>query len=152
MSKCYVIKNKEGKYLVYVDNYGFGFDKSIVCSHIFVKREGAEEEKDFILRNKYKFHIDDLDIVPITICEGDIEEENRVLKAKLETAEYWNRKYDGLLERVNDIKKAFRNLIEEYLTTMNYINGDSLKVTKKEIDEDFNDRIKQAKESEKDGV
>lgn len=54
---------------------------------------------------------------------ADLEEENRVLQ------------------------KAFRNLIEEYLSVMNYINGDSLKVTKKEIDEDFDDRIQQAKES-----
>lgn len=55
-----------------------------------------------------------------------------------------------MFEENKVLKKAFRNLIEEYLSVMNYINGDSLKVTKKEIDEDFDDRIQQAKESERD--
>lgn len=68
--KAYVIKNKEGTYFSYTDDdYGFNFDKSIDCAFIFTKRDDAEREKDFILRDCY--NIDDVEVVPITIYEGD---------------------------------------------------------------------------------
>lgn len=141
MSKYYVIKNKEGKYY-----YGFSF---ITSSDHF-----GNDIKDAHIVEEYELNMFKLtkncSFVPITICEGDLEEENRVLKAKLETAEYWNRKYDGLLERVNDIKKAFRHLIKDHIEIINEINGFPLSAEKEEIDEYFDKCIQQAKESEKD--
>ena len=76
--KAYVIKNKEGKYykryfatgyVDFVDNFCF--------SELYTKKEGADETKDFILRNKYRFNVENLEIVEITIVEGDLENQIR---------------------------------------------------------------------------
>ena len=111
--KAYVIKNKEGKYL---GKYSFDNENVISNARVF---EFSFTAKDFCPK--------DCTIVPITIYEGDLEEENRVLK------------------------KAFRNLIKEHIEVINEINGFySLSVEKEEIDEYFDEYIQQAKESEKD--
>lgn len=76
--KAYVIKNKEGKY---VRGTGMFFEKEIVYwADDIIDAMPYEYEKDFIPVIK------DCTIVPITICEGDLEEENRVLKKALELA------------------------------------------------------------------
>lgn len=83
--KAYVIKNKEGK-------YGFAFagdiypdtedaDKLLYTNDITKALLYSEEDKEYCqmigMNENY---------VPITICEGDLEEENRVLKRALELA------------------------------------------------------------------
>lgn len=68
--KAYVIKNKEGKYLFFED---------VVNATVFETKEYAELKV-------FGTGLTDYKIVPITICEGDLEEENRVLKRALELA------------------------------------------------------------------
>ena len=105
--KAFVIKNKDGYYLVNT----FAWSKKLIHAYI------DESEKDLeIVLKKCK----DCTIVPITICEGDLEEENRVLKKALELAcgetdNYWNE----------------QNALEKKMTLYDYF-------------------IQQAKESEKD--
>lgn len=73
--KAYVIKNKEGKYYC-----GFSF---IISSDRFendIKDANIFEEDELKMLECPK----DCTIVPITIYEGDLEEENRVLKKALE--------------------------------------------------------------------
>lgn len=140
MSKAYVIKNKKGEY--FMDDICFAnFSPYIQNATLYYYKPECID----IIKERT---LDNCTIVPITFCEGDLEEENRELKAKLETAEYWNRKYDGLLERVNDIKKAFRHLIKDHIEIINEINGFPLSAEKEEIDEYFDKYIQQAKESE----
>lgn len=75
--KAYVIKNKEGKYYC-----GFSF---IISSDKFENDiKGANIFEEYEL-NMFKL-TKDCTFVPITICEGDLEEENRVLKKALELA------------------------------------------------------------------
>ena len=75
--KAYVIKNKEGKYYC-----GFSF---IISSDKF-----ENDIKDANIFEKYELNMfkltKDCTIVPITIYEGDLEEENRVLKKALKLA------------------------------------------------------------------
>ena len=106
--KAYVIKNKDGKYFVTI------FGKPIFSKEISDAYMNADKQNlNYIINDK---SIKDCTIVPITICEGDLVEENRVLKAKLETAEYWNRKYDDLQEEYQVLKKAFKLSCEELET------------------------------------
>lgn len=77
--KAYVIKNKEGKY---VRGTGMFFGKEIVywADDIIDAMPYEEDELKMLECPK------DCTIVPITICEGDLEEENRVLKKALKLA------------------------------------------------------------------
>lgn len=144
--KAFVIKNKDGRYFEWFDSTTGRnhFSTKPIKFMTFNNERNAKRMKKF-------FGLKNCIVVLITIYEGDLEEENRVLKAKLETAEYWNRKYDGLLERVNDIKKAFRHLIKDHIEIINEINGFPLSAEKEEIDEYFDKCIQQALESKKDG-
>ena len=74
--KAYVIKNKEGKY------WRSKFDKegNILLTDDIVDAMPYEEDELKMLECPK-----DCTIVPITICEGDLEEENRVLKKALES-------------------------------------------------------------------
>ena len=73
--KAYVIKNKEGKFFVGEDLYL----KSFSCAKIFTKYEIKKVFEEIEMPK-------DCTIVHITISEGDLEEENRVLKKALELA------------------------------------------------------------------
>lgn len=77
--KAYVIKNKEEKYWQWTYN-----DESEFLGEIynaFMEYSKTRAEKDIV-----DWQLKDCTIVPITICEGDLEEENRVLKKALELA------------------------------------------------------------------
>jgi len=75
--KAYVIKNKEGKY------WRSKFDKkgNILLTDDIVDAMPYEEDELKMLECPK-----DCTIVPITIAEGDLQEENRVLKKALELA------------------------------------------------------------------
>lgn len=75
--KAYVIKNKDGKY------WRSKFDKkgNILLTDDIVDAMPYEEDELKMLECPK-----DCTIVPVTICEGDFEEENRVLKKALELA------------------------------------------------------------------
>ena len=117
--KAYVIKNKEGKYL---GKYSFDNENVISNARVF---EFSFTAKDFCPK--------DCTIVPITICEGDLEEENRVLKKALELA---------------------CETIRLMCPTPYYICGgalaDKLGIPMMAEPKDFDYFIQQAKESEKD--
>lgn len=120
MSKGYVIKNKEGKYFVTF------FGKPIFSKEISEAYMNADKQNlNYIINDK---SIKDCTIVPITICEGDLEEENRVLKKALELA----------CERIKNMyeqeQQYCTNEIENFV----------------EVEKNY--FIQQAKESEKDGV
>ena len=96
--KAYVIKNKEGKYYIrYIANSyndsGYVEFGTLDYAAMYEKRIGAENTKEFIEKNEYKFHIKDCEIVEITIAEGDLEkqlaEKDKEIKLlKCEMVEY----------------------------------------------------------------
>lgn len=90
--KAYVIKNKEGKYLRGFDiiSYETDFCEDIIDASIFETKEYAECQV-------FGTGLKDYKIVPITICEGNLEEENRVLKEALSGAII---KADELIETI----------------------------------------------------
>lgn len=68
--KAFVIKNKEGKYYKrYFDAGYVEFVDNFCFAELYTKKEGADDTKDFILRNKYRFNIENLEVVEITIAE-----------------------------------------------------------------------------------
>lgn len=74
--KAYAIKNKEGKYFKQCFDNGYvDFTDNILFCELYAKRISAEDTVDFILRNKYKFNIENLEIVKITIAEGYLEQQ-----------------------------------------------------------------------------
>lgn len=78
--KAFVIKNKKGRYYATVNPVsGFIFTEFIEYAMQFDEEQDA---KDDIWYRKMK----NCTIIPITISEGDLEEENRVLKKALELA------------------------------------------------------------------
>ena len=76
--KAYVVKNKEGKYLSKYFNYNYSKPEE-EYRHICTTKNILNAK---LLDKKYEC-INDLDCVEITIAEGDLEKENRVLKSKL---------------------------------------------------------------------
>ncbi len=118
--KAYVIKNKEGKYLHGFDiiSYESEFCENIIDAAGFETKEFAECEV-------FGTGLIDYTIVPITICEGDLEEEVHILDKALKMA---------VLHLVGiDIAHKLAGIENIPVIT------------------DFNYFIKQAKESEKDG-
>lgn len=74
--KAYVIKNKEGEY--FITNFGKPmFSKEIADAYIDTDKQNLD---CIIIDNSFK----DCTIVSITMAEGDLEEENRVLKKERE--------------------------------------------------------------------
>lgn len=75
MSKAFVIKNKEGKYLYEQGYCSFG---NVICyAHIETDREELEN-----LLENYKLILGKCEVVEITIAEGDLEQ-NENLKQQL---------------------------------------------------------------------
>ena len=112
--KAYVIKNKEGKYW----RSKFNKKGNILLTDDIVDAMPYEEDELKIIECPK-----DCTIVPITICEGDLEEENRVLKKALELA----------IQEINRLETDYK---------WAYIRASECL---------FEDFIQQAKESEKDG-
>lgn len=79
--QAYVIKNKEGKMLCWHCECGYYFDHFNYRSLSYMEIGNKKEIKTTF--NSGEFDNVDCTIVPITIAEGDLEEENRVLKSKL---------------------------------------------------------------------
>lgn len=80
--KAYVIKNKEGKY----HKRGFNHWENI-------ERDGVFNTGHFYYSNKEEaescivsYDLKDCKVVPITIAEGDLEEEIRILKSAYQSA------------------------------------------------------------------
>lgn len=87
--KAYVIKNEEGKYYAQYPremqrcSRGY-FTLDITDAVMVLTSAEAQFIKDAIEED---CNIDaECEIIPITICEGDLEEENRVLKKALYSA------------------------------------------------------------------
>lgn len=104
--RAFVIKNKEGKYyrryfdagyVEFVDHFSF--------AELYTEKEGADDTKDFILRNKYKFNIENLEVVEITIVEGNLEQQ---LAEK-------NKEIEELKTRASEKDKEINKLSEEHL-------------------------------------
>lgn len=74
--KAYVIKNKEGEYLrgTYGKNGEYCWTKDIIDAMTYGFNEFMPQP------------IENCTLIPITISEGDLEEENRILKRALELA------------------------------------------------------------------
>ena len=74
--KAFVIKNKEGEYLrgTYGKNGEYCWTKDIIDAMTYGFNEFMPQP------------IENCMLVPITIAEGDLEEENRILKRALEMA------------------------------------------------------------------
>lgn len=147
--KAYVIKNNEGKYCQISFNGWMNFVSELCCAYIYHSQQGAEK--------LIKCHeLEDCEVVEITIAEGDLEEENRELKAKLETAEYWNRKYDDLLEQFHNYKLKIFEYAQRLMSLGKAFEPDVVKfleLTKEDVDRYINTQLdftQQAKESEKD--
>ena len=77
--KAYVIKNKDGKYWQWTYNNESEFLGEIY--NAFMEYSKTRAEKDIV-----SWQLKDCNVVEITICEGDLEEENRVLKKALKLA------------------------------------------------------------------
>ena len=78
MSKAFVIKNKEGKY------YQRCYNQSPFTDDLFdANKYQYKEEAEKILNNSFTL-VDTLEVVEITIAEGDLEQENKQLKEQLE--------------------------------------------------------------------
>lgn len=80
MSKAFVIKNKEGKYLAISSNgYEHYWTDDIFHSYRFIPlSESHDIEAE---TEEYRdIHYPDCEVVPITIVEGDLEQENKQLK------------------------------------------------------------------------
>ena len=149
-----MIKNKEGKYLRLFDEY-FCLVENEFCEDII--EAAFFETKEYAEWKVFGTGLIDYTIVPITICEGDLEEENRVLKAKLENAERWNKKYDDLLEQFHNYKLKMFEYAQRLMALGKAFEPnviEFLELTKEDVDRYINaqlDLIQQAKESEKDG-
>ena len=99
--RVFVIKNKEGKYYKkYFSNGYIEFTDNVLDAEMYFKDYGAEDLKDYILRNKYKFNIETLDVVEFTLVEGDLERENRNLNIYLSN-------YKKELEKFRDMSGKF---------------------------------------------
>lgn len=111
MSKAYVIKNKEGEYL---SNKPYIFTKQLLKARLYINKTNVDKEI-----HRFK----DCTIVPITICECDLEEENRVLKKALELAcervKYFEEMQDKEMGHFeifgHDIEYDLQAIIEEYI-------------------------------------
>jgi len=109
--KAYVIKNKEGKYWCGNNRFSATLDirKIYFC-----------EDFDFTSKviNKLSSEglLTDCTIVPITICEGDLEEEIGILKGF--AYKLFREKYDDIPEKkvkewFDDALKDTRNFIQQ---------------------------------------
>ena len=83
INKVYAVKNKNGKY--WCGNNDFASFKSRNINATF----------DYQIAERHAKKFDDCEVTILSICEGDLEEENRVLKKALELAceeidNYWN--------------------------------------------------------------
>lgn len=76
--KAFVIKNKEGKYIQ--SAFYYDFVNTLVDCTLFSTKQDAEHELSIDEDCK------DCEVVEITIVEGNLEEENRVLKRAYESA------------------------------------------------------------------
>lgn len=145
--KAYVIKNKEGKYFKQCsDNESVDFTDNILSCELYAKRIGAESTRDFIFRNAYKFNIEDLETVEITIAEGDLEQEIKELKTRISELEDkdWYESCIKQLEEQNDKLIKERDEIQKELeTSVDYWKNEVFKkievkltgVTKEKIQE-----------------
>ena len=126
MSKYYVIKVGNRGYISKYKNYNYNLQKpSQMC--LTNKIENAK-----LFTGSLTFMLGEYKVVPITICEGDLEEKNRVLKKALELA-------CDIIEKVNKISY-------EFMTPSQKIDYD-IEGRKVKNADYF---IQQAKESEKD--
>ena len=112
--KSYIIKSKEGLYLSKYYNYDYsrvdGYYKRVCWTNNLLNAKIFKKEP--ILKNE-----SDCEVIEITIAEGDLEQQLaekdkkiEELKTKLETAEYWNKKYDNAVEEIEELKFEKRNL------------------------------------------
>lgn len=83
MSKAYVIKNGKNFYWFGEDAFFNVYDGSFAPFDKNVIMFGSEDLAEKAINRNELY---DCTIVPVTICEGDLEEENRVLKKALELA------------------------------------------------------------------
>lgn len=74
--KAFIIKNKEGKYFQWLFNYEPDWEDKLYNSFMHYSKEDAE-------KSIIQWQLEDCEVIEITIAEGDLEKENRVLKSKL---------------------------------------------------------------------
>lgn len=133
--KAFVIKNKEGKYFArYIatryndsDYVEFG---TLDDAEMYEKRIGAENTKEFIEKNEYRFHIKDCEVVEITIAEGDLEkqlvEKDKEIKQLKLNYEYqkkvraeqdkeWSERFEKVCDELERVKKAKNDGLIEVL-------------------------------------
>lgn len=92
--KTFVIKNKEGKYLQYfTDMYRFGFTDRLINAMFYEQWE--QDSINYVLKT-----IPDCEVVPVTIAEGDLEQENKQLKEQLERKMDLIGELDGYFEDI----------------------------------------------------
>ena len=121
MSKAFVIKNKEGKYLkedknIYGDDTIHWYD--IVSADIYTTKEIAEFHKEPFYR--------DCEVVEITIAEGDFEQQLAEKEKQLEIYKNLER-YDvgellneniKLRARINTIRKQVCDRINHHISNL----------------------------------
>lgn len=125
MSKAFVIKNKEGKYYKRYFDVGYvEFVDNFCFAELYTKKEGADNTKDFILRNKYRFNIENLEVVEVTIVEGDLEqqlaEKDKIietLKKDIKTKEHIVKLYSTIAStnttKMNIAKEIYKQVCDE---------------------------------------
>ena len=130
MSKAFVIKNKEGEYLQFFDEDSddIGFTDDLTLAELYDKNEKDIMEKAY---SNMEWEYIEITLQETKDLKQDINEsleqqltkkdkEIKELKAKLETAEYWNKKYDDLQSQkdIQTIRKQvcdeIRNLAHNY--------------------------------------
>ena len=153
MSKCYVIKNKEGKYLSgYSENESWFEAKDFETNKLTEACLFEDENCEYInLEENEK-------IVPITISEGDLEEKYEVLKGVIHFAMDYACKDKKLYKRIQDFNASTNRhngdnnvYLEDAVCFLTKLSKDARDDAKKWGE--FFEKVyqeQQAKESEKD--
>ena len=77
--KAFVIKNKEGKYFQWLFNDEPDWEDKLYNGFMHYSKEDAE-------KSIIQWQLEDCEVVEITIAEGNLEEENRILKRAYQSA------------------------------------------------------------------
>ena len=158
MNKAFVIKNKEGEYLQCFDinSDDITFTNDLTLAQLYDKNEKNIMEKAY---SNMGWEYIEITIAETKDLKQDINEsleqqlaekdrEIEKLKAKLETAEYWNKKYDDLQSQ-KDIKTIRKQVCDEIKKVIEYHSewyeqGYVINMVTKDLLEEI-DKIAQAK-------
>ena len=101
MSKAFVIKNKEGKYWQWTYNEESEFVDEIYNAFMHYSKHQAEKDIE-------SWELKDCEIIEVTVAEGDLEEENRVLKRALELCvNVLQREIDGDYIKATEVQAIY---------------------------------------------